>query len=248
MIRSARPPPCPPLENRKKREFLKNEGGSQIGSYIFWPPHFLFFHWGGAKKCKLGGRENVTYIFWRGGPPYLFVTYIFWPPPKKSCPRGWGCQFCTFKPGSRQWTSTASRSRFSLYFPTSPASWSRMPWMAEGKQVATTVTTVASWRREDILAFQELANLKKLIFWLEHRSTAKAWLWSRTVKITSLSLSTLCWDQDKPGKSLRVKLLGTSGHYTSLNYNHWLASPMCTRSANISTATGGWILWSKGSL
>ena len=86
MIRSARPPP----ENRKKREFLKNEGGSQIGSYIFWPPNFLFFHGGrgGSKKCKLGGRENVTYIFWRGGPPYLFVTYIFWPPPKKAAQGG----------------------------------------------------------------------------------------------------------------------------------------------------------------
>ena len=73
--------------------FWKMRGGSQIGSDIFWPLHFLFFHGGrgGSKKCKLGGRENVTYIFWRGGPPHLFVTYIFWPPPTKRCLRGWGC-------------------------------------------------------------------------------------------------------------------------------------------------------------
>ena len=95
MIRSARPPPCPPLENRKKREFLKNEGGGHKLEVTFFDPLIFYFFIGGAKKCKLGGRENVTYIFWRGGPPYLFVTYIFWPPPKKSCPRGWGsCNHC----------------------------------------------------------------------------------------------------------------------------------------------------------
>ena len=66
-------------------------GGHKLEVTFFDPLIFYFFiGGGGAKKCKLGGRENVTYIFWRGGPPYLFVTYIFWPPPKKKLPKGVG--------------------------------------------------------------------------------------------------------------------------------------------------------------
>ena len=66
-------------------------GGHKL-EVTFFDPLIFYFFIGGAKKCKLGGRENVTYIFWRGGPPYLFVTYIFWPPPKKKLPKGVGME------------------------------------------------------------------------------------------------------------------------------------------------------------
>ena len=93
MIRSARPPPVPPPLKIEKTWIFKKLGGGHKLEVTFFDPfifHFFMGGGGGQKKCKLGGRENVTYIFWRGGPPHLFVTYIFWPPPNKKVPKGVG--------------------------------------------------------------------------------------------------------------------------------------------------------------